>query len=1269
MDFRILGPLEVVGDTGPVALPRGRGRSLLALLVLRAGEVVPSERLIDELWGQTPPPTASKGLHNLISDLRRRLDSGGDRGALATSGPGYMLQIRDDEVDANRFRRLVEEDSRAPAEERAVRLREALGLWRGPALADVAYEPFAQTEIAVLEELRLTAVEERVDADLMLGRHAVLVAELERLVAEHPYRERLRAQLMLSLYRCGRQVDALDVHNAGRRALVEELGVEPGPALTRLERAILNQDPSLDMAAQLTVGTVPADQDEAWLAEERKTVTVMYADLAESTTSAGDADPELLRRLLARCVEAARTIVTRHGGTVEGFIGGVVVAIFGVPSAREDDAQRAAAAGIELRDAVAALSAAPGPAQDVNLIARIGINTGEVVVADTASGPAAASGDAVKLAARLQQAAGGGDVLIGEATRQLLGDAARVESVAALVLDRRGRPATVWRLAALTPGAHARPVDRSRPLVGRGAELARLHAAFQQTLRQRRACLFFVVGEAGVGKSRLGLEFVATLAADVKVLWCRCPAYGEGDSLWPLRALVQEAVGDAGPPAITALLSEDDDAAAVAAQIAGAIGLQDQPESGRELFPAVRRLLEALAARGPVSVVVDDAHWAQPRFLDLLGYLAESVQAPLLIVCLARPELLDQDPAGPVGASEPPSPGRPLVLGPLPPNDSERLVTDLLAGRLVPDDAVSQIVEMAQGNPLFIEQLLAALRDEGKVRFPPSVHALLAARLDRLGPAERDLLRCASVAGDEFSLEALTAMVPQVPGRFLGRHVDALQRKELIRPSVRPFPGGRTYAFRHALIQQAAYRSATRQTRAELHERLADWLEYQHVPEREEMVGYHLEQAHVHRRQLGIDDEATRDLGLRAGLQLAQAGLRAYRLFDMTAAENLLARARTLLPSGHPQRYEVLRRLAEAYPTLGRLTDAEAVLAEMLEDPRTRDDPRLMQRLRLEQLRVRVIAGPDPVRHDTIRAEVMQAMTALGPSDEVGLSQACYVLATIHLRAGRIRELEDIGRRGLEHARRSGDLRELMGALWWPSWALVVGPTPVPDAIASGEALLRAAGASHIGVVTDVARLKAMLGEFDVARDLVLRAREQVVERVRVRRALTVLALRGAEVETLAGDLDAAERTLRPALAVALDVGERDQTSQIAAELSLVLSARGCAVDAARFASVSRQQAPAECVSAQALWRAATARALARAGDTGEAVLLAREAITLVPASMLNLRAGLQVELARALLAAGEHQAMASAIREAAVLYERKGNVVGARRARTFQEP
>ncbi|MDP8929612.1 MAG: AfsR/SARP family transcriptional regulator [Actinomycetota bacterium] len=313
MEYRILGPLDVIDEARTVVLPRGRARALLAILVLRAGEVVSTDQLVDELWGESPPPTVAAALHNLVSALRKRLEptraTGSAPKVLETCPPGYVLTIDGGQVDANRFRRLVEEAANAPAPDRAAQLRSALALWRGRALADFTYQPFAQAPITELEELRLTAIEQRVEADLALGRNAELVAELEGLCAEHPLREGLRGQLMMALYRCGRQADALKVYGDARRVLVEELGVEPGPELRSLERAVLRQDPSLDLpplpaSSQRTPGrpeVVATVAGGPWLPAGRKLVTVVFVGLALASAGGGD-DPEAAQ---------TRSVVTR----------------------------------------------------------------------------------------------------------------------------------------------------------------------------------------------------------------------------------------------------------------------------------------------------------------------------------------------------------------------------------------------------------------------------------------------------------------------------------------------------------------------------------------------------------------------------------------------------------------------------------------------------------------------------------------------------------------------------------------------------------------------------------------------------------------------------------------------------------------------------------------------------------------------------------------------------------------------------------------------
>ncbi|MDQ4029865.1 MAG: AAA family ATPase, partial [Actinomycetota bacterium] len=849
MEFRILGPLEVLDGDRAVPLPGGRARALLARLILDAGNVVSAERLVDDLWGEAVPATAHTALQGLVLQLRRRLEPTRARGeppvVLRTAPPGYVLAVDPALVDATRFRRLLEDARAAEARERAATFRRALALWRGPALTDFVYEPFAQREIATLEELRLAAIEDRVDADLALGPQSELVAELEALVAEHPFRERLRGQLMLALYRNGRQAEALDTYRDARRALVEELGIEPGPRLRQLEQAILRQDPALEpqpSSAREQPALEPISPAQPWLQAERRVVTVVFVDLGASLGVRDGLDAEALRRTMGLSRDAATAILTRHGATIEELVGDVLVGVFGTPVAHEDDALRAVRATVELREAATRQRGGLERDPHVPLPIRAGIETGEVVVGVPGSGQRTVSGDAVHVAAALQRAAGDDEVLVGEATGRVLDGAALLEPVAI-----SGGSLGAWKVVDLVLGAPAVPRRLDAPIVGRDAELARLGAALARTVRERTGCRFTVLGDAGIGKSRLAKEFTEVLGSGTVILTGHCLAYGDGVTFWPLREVVLEATRAGRFDSLSQLLAGEDDGEEIAGQLSAALGLTQEPTRVDELFPAVRRFFEALAKRHPLVVVLEDVQWAEETFLDLIEYVARAVREPVLLLCLARPELIEERPAWRAGRRNVET----LFLEPLGSTEIQS-IADRVAGGTLPVETRDRVVETAQGNPLFAEQLVASLQDEDSASLPASVHALLAARLDRLGPAERDLLRCAAVVGTDFTVDALISLVPEQARPFVGRHLQALERKRLIRP--RP-SAGREFSFRHVLIQLAAYRGATREDRAHLHERFAGWLRDE-APERppslDEMIGYHLEQAVAERRVLGM---------------------------------------------------------------------------------------------------------------------------------------------------------------------------------------------------------------------------------------------------------------------------------------------------------------------------------------------------------------------------------------------------------------------------------
>ena len=433
MEFQILGPLEVRREGRPVTLGAAKQRALLAILLVRANEVVSSDRLIEELWAE-PPETAGNALQVYVGKLRKALEPGRARGTpreiLLTRAPGYILRVERDQLDTESFERLLSEGRGArEAGENPVAaetLRAALELWRGPALADFTYEPFAQGEIARLEELRVVALEERIEADLALGHHGDLVGELEALVGEHPLRERLRGQLMLALYRSGRQADALEVYRETRTTLVEELGIEPSPALQRLEVAILQQDAGLDLVPetpspiQPALEPAPPSHLRAPVVETRKVVTVLVAGGAGDT----GLDPEAMLQREQRLHEAVSQASELYAGTVKTVRGDQIMVVFGVPAVHEDDAARAVHAALDARDGLATSQTA---SSNGTLGVRIGIATGEALVGESSSGGPSVVGDAVALAGQLEDAASPGEILLADETRRLVGGGARVE--------------------------------------------------------------------------------------------------------------------------------------------------------------------------------------------------------------------------------------------------------------------------------------------------------------------------------------------------------------------------------------------------------------------------------------------------------------------------------------------------------------------------------------------------------------------------------------------------------------------------------------------------------------------------------------------------------------------------------------------------------------------------------------------------------------------------------------------------------------------------
>jgi predicted ATPase/class 3 adenylate cyclase len=1296
IEFRILGPLEVGADGRLLPLGSPKQRALLGLLLVHANETVARDRLIEELWAETTPASVQSALHVYLSRLRRLLEAAGAGGALVREAHGYRLRVEPAQLDANRFEVLVGEGSEAlaagKADVAAERLREALALWRGPAFADLQSERFAITAGARLEERRLSAVEKRLEADLALGGDRELISELETLVAEHPYRERLRAQLMLALYRSGRQVEALRVYRETRRTLADELGLEPGKELKELEQAILRQDESI--AASPLRGSRVAEPVEGQptqrAREVRKVVTVVFSDVVSSTELGETTDPEAVRRVMFRWYKAMRSVIERHGGAVEKFAGDEIMAVFGVPAVHEDDAVRAARAAAEMRERLTALNGELEASVGVHLAARIGINTGQAVAGDVSSGQTFVTGDAVNLARRLEQTAGAGEIVIGEATYALVKDAVTVRPLEPVVVKGKREPVTSFRLDAVSAAAPGRARRLDAPMVGRRRELRLLHDAFERSVNDRRCHLLTLLGAAGIGKSRLVLEFVRLLGSHAAVLRGRCLPYGEGITFWPLTEVVRQAAGlrgdEPGPivrSRITTLLEGEEHAAPAADRLAQLVGLSEAAGGTDDGFWAARKLFEAIARERPLILVFEEMERAEPGFLDLVEHVTDvSRDRPILLVCVARLELLETRPGWAGGKLNATS----VLLEPLGEEDVVLLAGRLFDGEL--DPAVSsRVLEVAAGNPLFVEEYVAMLREQGLLErkderwtattelaalpMPPSIQALLASRIDQLPASERAVLERAAVEGLTFHGAAVAALSDERARDQVASSLTSLFKQELIRPERPQFSGAEGFRFRHLLIRDAAYESIPKVLRADLHERLARWLQDragESSAEYDEILGYHLERAFRYRSELGLPDDHAQRLATKAAGHLSSAGRRAEQRGDWRAAANLLSRAVALYGPGDPGR-DLLPALIDAVFEAGDLGRARTLTADAREQAVAAGDVRLEAWARIQHAYIQLAGDPERTAEE-LHAEANGALEAFEHlGDHAGLARAWELVADVHARDGKVSASQAALERAIREARKSGDLRLELRAETEMTSFLLHGPTAIDDAVAQTErALARArdqGDLSSVGyLVGRLARLYAARGQFAEARMFHAEARSLAKE---TGAGHIFHGYHLALIEMLAGNPDAAEKAIRPELDALRKTGDKQRFAIHANVLGRVLCAQRRYDEAEDLSRESEQaSAPDELIN-QVGWRVVRARVFASRGQLGSAEPLAREAITLAAS-------GEYVEShANALICLGEILDQAERAEEAACyidkarrLWERKGNIISAGNARAL---
>src|SRR5262245_60043397 len=1015
-------------------------------------------------------------------------------------------------------------------------------------------------------------------------------------------------------------------------------------------------------------------------AESRKVVTVVFADLIGSTSLHERLDPESVSRLMDRYYQVVREPVEAHGGSVVELLGDGVMCAFGVPRVGEDDAIRAvrAAVGIQrvFREFAREQSDVAG-----NLGLRVALNTGEVVVSDEHP---AGVGDPLNVAARLQQEAHDGDVVISESTHRLVRGLVTLAPLGALALKGRAESVAAYRVVSLD-----RPAGASATVfVGRDDELRRITAVYDAAVTTPSGRLAVILGSPGLGKSRLVEEFARQLGNEATVLTAQCDAAG-GATFAPvaraLRTYLQIDDGSSSDTiraAIDAALPHDE---ADRSRIAGGIAalLAGTPGSPEETFFVVRRLLAALATARPVVLVIDDLHWAQPLLLDLVEHLVQwGAGVPLLVLAAARPELRD---ARSSLASSGSLVADVVTLAGLDAGAATRLAASVIGAEELPAAVAGRVLTTSEGNPLFVGELVrmlvnnGALKREGdrwtagselaNLEMPPTIHALLAARIERLRPEERTVLERAAVVGRQFSRGAVAHLLPREAQGDLDPRLEALRRSEIIERDPAWFLGEPALRFHHVLTRDAAYRRVLKGTRAELHARFADWLEARvgEAVEHDETLGWHLEQAHQHLRELGPIDERGRTLGERAARYLAAAGRRALARDDLSPAAGLLGRAFDRLDKADPARAELALDWCEALLESGDVGTGARAIAEL--ERFTHDSDRLRAWHTCFAGQLAVLTDPQTLRA-TVDAVAAAADELGAAGDSAGEAKGRLVHALARSRLGKVGGCEAALDKALAAARRVDDRRRASTVLAGAPVAALWGPGPVTRA--SGRCLdvvrvlriTQGAPAVEAVALRCQAILEALRGRTNAARRMIASSR-RMVEELGIARQLLEVDFFAGLIDLLEGDASAAERWLRVAYEGLRAQGLGIDAAQAAALLGRALLAQGRIAEAEAISAESESLA-GDSFKAGIAWRGVRAEALAARGQHAAAIEVARAAVEIAAATddLLD-HADARQALAVALRAAGRAAEADAEARRASELWEAKGATLLVERARS----
>ena len=1022
----------------------------------------------------------------------------------------------------------------------------------------------------------------------------------------------------------------------------------------------------------------------------RRTVTLLFCDLKGSTALAERLDPEAMHEVKERYFTTMAAEITKHGGKIEKYIGDAIMAVFGLPLPNEDDALRAVRAAAGMQAALRGVNEDLSQRYGVILANRTGVNTGEVVGdSDPTADQKLATGDAVNVTARLEQAAPENEIYLGEATYRLVRDAVEVEAVEPLELKGKSERVAAFRLVSVS-GIDGYVRRHDSPIVGRDEELAAIDKTLREVIETRAVRMITIIGDAGIGKTRLAQEVVKRAGVNAKVVRGRCLAYGDGITFWPLREMAGGAAEirfddkpEEGRAKLATLVGDE----SVADRLAAAIGLSQAAFPLHEINWATRKFLESLTANGPLVALVDDIHWAETAFLDLLvNVLDTSENAPILLLCTSRHDLLEKRPEWGERAS-----ALRLVLRPLTDAAAAKVAVNLLGATGLPAEVVARIVEAAEGNPLYVEQMLAMLVDSGALRqedgrwiraesygeiaIPPTIKALIEGRLGQLRREERGVIEPASVIGLQFVAPAVASLTPEPVRASVDGHLLALTAKQLVH-SVPAMDADSLYRFHHHLVRDTVYSGLLKRVRATLHVDFVRWADQVNAErgralEFEAILGYHLEQAHNYLAELGSLDQKGRDIGADGARRLLSAGRRAFSQGDANAAGNLIRRAVALMHRDDPQRLPMLPELGEVLLTLGQFNEVRTVVDEALATARAVGNRKVEASARLTRMLLRLYSRESDSSWSDSALELTTDLIPLLEQQEAHgeLGRAWRLVAMVQQIAGQLGKASETIAKVIHHAHLAGDERLVARSALGMTLNVVHGPTPVAEALPQCEALIAGDLADRQAqnlVICKIAQLHAMTGDYETARKKVRSARtvlRDLGQSVQVAQS----SIDAAVVEMLAGDAAGAEREIRPDCEMLQAVGETYFLSTMASFLARAVLDQGRDDEALAWTETAERSSTEDDVDAQVHWRGVRALILANKGALAEAEALARKGRELAfQTEAWSIRASSLSDLATVLVRAKRPDEARQALGDAIAIYAAKGDVSSVARAEKF---